>query len=143
MAFLPDGRLATSSDDGAARVWDLATRKIVLGPIWHKSEQGCYTLAVSPDGKTLVTAGSDGRAIRWDLGTGKPIGSPLHHDTAVLKAIITQDGRKLITATRGGTLHVWDLRTGRGTDLPPQGTDPLLLLTFLRRELGQGGSRRC
>jgi WD40 repeat protein/predicted Ser/Thr protein kinase len=132
MAFFPDGRLATCSEDGAARVWDLGTRRVVLGPFWHPrgaagdwvpKGRGYYTLAISPDGKTLVTAGSDGRAIRWDLGTGKTIGPPLQHDSCVLKAVFTRDGSKLLTSTRGGTLHAWDLRTGRGTDLPPPGTE--------------------
>jgi WD40 repeat protein/serine/threonine protein kinase len=125
MAFFPDGRrLATCSDDGSARVWDLATRRVALGPYWHqKGDPGYYTLAVSPDGKTLVTAGSDGRAIRWDLGTGNTIGPPLQHDSCVLKALFTRDGTRLLTSTRGGTLHAWDLQTGRRTDLPRQGTE--------------------
>jgi WD40 repeat protein len=125
MAFFPDGRrLATCSDDGSARVWDLPTRRVVLGPLWHaKGNPGYFTLAVSPDGQTLVTAGSDNRAIRWDLGTGKPVGLPLQHDSSVLKALFTPDGTRLLTSTRAGTLHAWDLRTGRATDLPRQGTE--------------------
>jgi WD40 repeat protein len=133
MAFCPDGRrLATCGDDGAARVWDLATRRVVLGPFWHPqgapgggtaTARSYYTLAVSPDGQTLVTAGDDGRAIRWDLGSGQPAGPALHHDSCVLTAVFTPDGRTLLTSTRGGTVHAWDLRSGRGTDLPPQGTE--------------------
>jgi WD40 repeat protein/predicted Ser/Thr protein kinase len=124
MAFFPDGRrLATSSDDGSIRVWDLSTRRVVLGPLWHAHDRGYYTVAVSGDGQTLVTAGSDGRAIRWDLGSGKPVGPPLPHDSSVLKALLTRDGRRLFTSTRGGTLHAWDLRTGRGTDLLRQGAE--------------------
>jgi WD40 repeat protein len=125
MAFLPDGkRLATCSDDGSARVWDLSTRRVVRGPLWHsKGVRGYFTLAVSPNGQTLVTAGVDGLAIRWNLDTGQTVGPPFLHDSSVLKAVFTRDGSKLLTSTRGGTLHVWDLRTGRGTDLPPQGTE--------------------
>jgi WD40 repeat protein len=133
MAFCPGGRrLATCCDDGSARVWDLATRRVVLGPFRHtqatpgdgaSTARGYYTLAISPDGQTLVTAGDDGRAIRWDLGIGRPVGPPLQHDSCVLKAVFTTDGRTLLTATRGGTLHAWDLRSGRGTDLVPQGAE--------------------
>jgi WD40 repeat protein len=133
MAFFPDGRrLATCGDDGAARVWDLATRRIVLGPLRHlggapsartPTDRTYYTLAVSPDGRILVTAGDDGRVIRWDLDNGQPVGPALQHDSCVLKVVFTSDGRKLLTATSGGTLHSWDLRSGRGTDLAPQGTE--------------------
>jgi eukaryotic-like serine/threonine-protein kinase len=124
MAFLPDGkRLASCSDNGSARVWDLATRKVVLGPLWHSRQKGYYTLAVSPDGKTLVTAGEDKQAIRWDLATGQQQGPVLGHDGSVAMAVFSLDSKKLITSTRNGTVHVWDLTTGRATDLPRQGTE--------------------
>jgi len=124
MAFLPDGkRLASCSDNGSARVWDLATRKVVLGPLWHSKKRGYYTLAVSPDGKTLVTAGEDCRAIRWDLATGQQKGAVLGHDASVAMAVFSGDSQKLITSTRSGKVHVWDLATGRATDLPRQGTE--------------------
>jgi WD40 repeat protein len=130
LAFLPDGkRLAAMSDEGTAVVWDLAGRRVVLGPLTHDRAGGYYTLAVSPDGRTLVTAGQDGRALRWDLSTGQPVGHPLQHDACVMAAVFTRDGRKLLTSTRGGSLYVWDLATGRATDLPRQGTEaPALAL---------------
>jgi serine/threonine protein kinase len=41
MAFLPDGRrLATSSDDGTLRIWELPTRRLVLGPLKHPGTGG-------------------------------------------------------------------------------------------------------
>jgi WD40 repeat protein len=124
MAFLPDGkRLATITDTGYARVWDLATRRVVLGPLRHFGPPGVYTLAVSPDSQTLVTAGQDGRALRWVLTTGDQVPLAFLHGSCVLAAAYSSDGRKLITATRGGTLHAWELETGRGTDLPRPGTE--------------------
>jgi WD40 repeat protein/tRNA A-37 threonylcarbamoyl transferase component Bud32 len=124
MAFFPDGkRLATCRDDGTARVWDLATRKVVLGPLRHGGPPGYYTLALSPDGQTLITAGDGGRVVRWQVASGQPILPDLHHDSTVLSAAFSPDGRKLLTSTRAGTLHVWDLATARANDLPRQGME--------------------
>jgi WD40 repeat protein len=123
--FAEGRRLATACDDGAARVWDLATRQVVLGPLWHKPNDVCFAVAVSPDGRTLATGGNDKRAILWDLATGLPVGPPLQHDSAVLAADFSSDGARLFTATRGGTLHAWDTHSGRAIDLPGQGTEVL------------------
>jgi WD40 repeat protein/serine/threonine protein kinase len=124
MAFLPDGqRLVTCTDTGLAQVWDLGTRKVILGPLRHFGPPGLYTLAVSPDGHTLCTAGQDKRAIRWDLTTGKPLEPALVHESCVLSVCFSHDASKLLTSTRGGTLHIWDLKTGRAIDLPRQGTE--------------------
>jgi WD40 repeat protein/tRNA A-37 threonylcarbamoyl transferase component Bud32 len=124
LAFFPDGkRLATCSDDGTAQVWDLATRKVVLGPLRHGGPPGYYTLAVSPDGQTLVTAGEDGRVVRWQTWNGKPSRPDLLQDKGVVSAVFSPDGKGLLTSTRAGTLHFWDLATARATQLPRQGIE--------------------
>src|SRR5205814_426231 len=59
-----------------ARVWDVAMGKLFGQPVDH--ETPIYSLALSPDGKTLWTGG--GREIRrWDVATGKMLGQPLQH----------------------------------------------------------------
>jgi WD40 repeat protein len=125
LAFLPNGRLATCSDDGGSvRVWDLATRRVVLGPLKHSPRPpGYYTLGVSPDGRLLATGGDDRRVLLWDLGRGEQKGPPLLHPSSVLNIIFSRDSRRLLTTTRGGTIHVWDVAGGRSVDLPHQGTE--------------------
>jgi len=121
-AFGPDGsRLVTACDDGAARVWDVARRATVGEPLWHnRGTEGVYTLALSPDGRTLITGGIDKHVVRWDVGEGKRIDSLALH-SPVRALAFSRDGGKVLIGTEGGTVHVWHADTPRVSDLPLQG----------------------
>ncbi|NQT89543.1 PQQ-binding-like beta-propeller repeat protein [bacterium] len=85
MAYSPDGRLlATSSDDGTAKLWDVATGDLVhtfvtepdLFTLPSQSGNICFTaadLAFRPDGKALLT-GDGCEVVAWDIQSGRRIG---------------------------------------------------------------------
>ena len=60
---------ATSSYDYAARIRDVRSQKLVLGPLLHSHE--ATTLAWEPDGKRLATASIDETVKLWDTTTGR------------------------------------------------------------------------
>ena len=56
--------LVTASDDKSARVWDLATGKlltILRPPIGDDNEGRVYAVAISPDGSTIAVGGFTGK----------------------------------------------------------------------------------
>jgi U3 small nucleolar RNA-associated protein 13 len=57
--------LATGGDDGQVRVWDLVTRSCVATLKAHFS--AVTSLAVSPDGWTLLSGGRDAVVVAWSL----------------------------------------------------------------------------
>jgi len=65
--FQNDRLLASSSDDGTARLWNLDTSLQVGPPIQHQSD--VYSAAISADGKQLVTGCRDKNAYLWDIHT--------------------------------------------------------------------------
>jgi WD40 repeat protein len=68
----PVGRwLATGSDDGTARIWDVATGECqhVLADHAHP----VTALAASPDGTWLATAGHDDTLRVWDAASGSAV----------------------------------------------------------------------
>jgi WD40 repeat protein len=107
-AFSPDGgRVATASDDNAARVWDAATGQPLTPPLRHGG--AVFRVAFSPDGRRLLTASDENTARVWDADTGELLCPPLKHQGVVLHAAFSPDGRRVVTASTDGTARVWEL----------------------------------
>jgi len=71
-AFSPDGqRLATTSRDKTARLWDTTTGKLLFTLTGH--EAAVIFAVFSPDGRRVLTLapGPDRSAIIWDTATGE------------------------------------------------------------------------
>jgi serine/threonine protein kinase/WD40 repeat protein len=71
VAFSPDGWLATASDDGLVKVWDVRSVKELLSLKGHRD--GVTSVTFSWDGKILASASKDGSIILWDALTGRQI----------------------------------------------------------------------
>jgi WD40 repeat protein/DNA-binding SARP family transcriptional activator len=109
--FSPDGtRLATSSDDGTVKVWD-----ITPGGGGHEwpTLAGAGGLAYSPDGSLLAVGSENGDVHVYDAASGR--------ETLVLKGhagranAIAFDPSSSSLATAGfvdGTARIWDAESG-------------------------------
>jgi WD40 repeat protein len=115
--YSPDGRrVLTACADGFARVWDLATGRVVTLPLRHSSE--VLQATFSPDGHRILTAGADDTARVWDAATGQALTPPLRHRSRVTCVAFSPDGRRVLTASADGTARVWDAATGKGVTPP-------------------------
>jgi WD40 repeat protein len=80
------------------------------------------SLALSPDGHTILTGGSDGTAHLWDRATGQSrILSPAHDQPVVAVAL---GDRTAVTGSEDCTARLWDAATGepRGQPLRHDGS---------------------
>ena len=112
IAFSRDGeRLATASDDGRVRLWDVKTRKPLARLAGHRGK--VCDVAFSPDGTTLASAGVDGTARIWDPATGVQRRRIAGHAGAVRAVAFSPDGETLATAGADGTARLWDPAVGR------------------------------
>ena len=111
LAFSPHGKvLATADGDGAAGLWDVATRR-QIGVVKVSGAQ-VLGVAFSPDGKILATADSDGTARLWDAASRRQTSVIKVGRHRVLGVAFSPDGKLLATAGEGGSARLWDVATG-------------------------------
>jgi hypothetical protein len=110
LVFTADGnQLLSAGFDGAVRVWDMATRKEVR---CIKIEGGTvYSLALSPDGKTIATAGRDGLHL-WELATGAELPREEMSRSSCVAVAFSPDG-KLVASGDSTSVKLWEFATGK------------------------------
>lgn len=107
-----DGRrLATTTEDHTAVVWDVDSGKQVAGPYSHDGEH-INRVEFDPSADTLATAGRDGTARLWRVNDKDAVGIVLKHDAEVEGIRFSEDGRFVATASKGVKVRVWDVATG-------------------------------
>jgi WD40 repeat protein len=71
ITFSKDGTLlASSGNDGNARLWDVASRKLIGTIPVGRPSISASPIALSPDRRTLASGGMEGVVKLWPLGAG-------------------------------------------------------------------------
>jgi len=112
LAFSPDGsKIATTSEDGTAKVWDAGTGQELLTLAGHLGPT--IGLDFSPDGKRLATSSYDGTAIVWNALSGERLFTLVGHESEITSVHFSPDGRHLVTNGQyDGQIKIWDAQTG-------------------------------
>jgi WD40 repeat protein/tetratricopeptide (TPR) repeat protein len=127
-SFSADGRyVVTGSIDGAARVFEVATGRLIGKPLVHQN--WVRTVAFAPDNEHVLTGSHDLTAQLWDIHTGERAGPTLHHGGEVVSVAVSPDGTKAMT---GGTntARLWNLQTGEPIGKPMPHGEGVLSVCF-------------
>lgn len=111
VAFGPDGTLASASQDGTVRLWDVRARA-PIGRVLDGHGASVYSVVFGNDGRILATGSDDETALLWDVAAQAPAGKPFGgHAGAVYSVDLTPDGKVLATGGQDGTVRFWDAAT--------------------------------
>jgi len=111
LAVTADGRFAVSGDLEGVRVWDARTGAAVRTLAMR--EMRLRSMAVAPDGRTLLCAGEGAPLQLVDMDTGRPLRAFQPHPGFLAALAITADGRLAVSGGSDRTVRVWDMATGR------------------------------
>jgi WD40 repeat protein len=111
LAFAPDGRSLTATSGYKAKVWDLATRTERHELHGHRGV--IWSVAYSPDGRTLATGSSDQTTRLWDAASDRELASYNWQAGKVHSVAFARDGMTAAAACESGDVVLWDV------DAPP------------------------
>lgn len=103
-------RLASGSQDGKVRIWDLHKRSVVANLDSHVSD--VQALDYSPAQNTLVTASRD-KTIRWWDAKSWKVRRVVPCFELVEAAGFIEDGQLTYTAGSNGCLRIWSTENGQ------------------------------
>ena len=129
LAFCPEGRrLATASEDGMARLWDLATGSMFASPLQHDGP--VHSIAFSPDGKLVATAAHDDTIRRWDAWTGELLGEPARSQ-GISALTFSPDGSMLAAVSNAGGPFLWNAASGKPLHRPDGHSSTVVAISFV------------
>ena len=103
-------RIATSSVDKTARVWDATTGLALSPPLVHPT--WVYSIEFSADNRFLLTVAKDASARVWDLSTHELVGAAMQGHLDIAARFRPRTG-EVITVDADGLVDVWDWRHSR------------------------------
>jgi len=99
--------LATGSDDGTVRLWDLT---VGTSRIFCTLEEKVGAIAWSPAGDRLAVTSASGNVHIWHTGWGNLISSCRVHESIICNACWAFDGRALVTCDLEGIISILEAK---------------------------------
>ncbi|KIK44108.1 hypothetical protein CY34DRAFT_11278 [Suillus luteus UH-Slu-Lm8-n1] len=109
IALSPDSKkVASGSRDGAVKLWNVDTGKIIKTWTGHIKE--VRSVSWSPDSGRVVSGSNDGTFRVWNVESGKTILGPINAGERVWAVCYSPDVKMI--ATGGIRIKIWDANSG-------------------------------
>jgi len=90
-----------------------ALEDISLAKTLSGHSDSVWSVALSPDGQTLVSGSQDQTIKVWHLDTGKLLRTLAGHSQAVWSIALSPDGKTLASGSSDNTIKLWNLSSGK------------------------------
>ncbi|KIK37021.1 hypothetical protein CY34DRAFT_93469 [Suillus luteus UH-Slu-Lm8-n1] len=112
VVHLPDARqVITCSLDGSMRLWDLE-RGINVWVSYHVYDAKVWSMALSPNGKTIASGCDDDKVRLWNVETREVFAEWAGHGHVVSALCWSGNGEQVLSGSWDGTARVWNVKTG-------------------------------
>lgn len=101
------GRLLAADSQERLRVWDLATKKLLIDI--RVSTRGIESASLSPDGERVLVSDNDNFVRVFDVSTGEQLDFYAGHTSWVTEARFSSSGDRIVSVDRDGQLKIWDV----------------------------------
>lgn len=113
-------QLATVSEDGTARIWELRSGK--QKALFEQGQRWLYAVAFAPDGARIATAGEDGYLLLWDVATGALSSKLKLSEEPLYCTSFDPSGKHIAAGGQEGKVWIVSLTENRiETTIEPQG----------------------
>jgi WD40 repeat protein len=92
------------------KLWDVNTGNCIKTLTGHTN--WVWSVAFSPDGKTLVSSSYDRTVRLWDVTTGRCIRTLTGHTREIYSVSFSRDGQTVASGCADETARLWDVNTG-------------------------------
>jgi WD40 repeat protein/transcriptional regulator with XRE-family HTH domain len=119
LAYSPDGKfLATGSEEGTVKLWEVATGQCLRVMIGHS--EWVQSIAFSPDGQWLASGSGDRKVRVWEVATGQCRYILSEHNQWIWSVAFSPDGKLLASSGNDRCIKIWEMAGGRCLRTLPQ-----------------------
>ena len=90
-----------------ARQWNVADGKLLHTFEGHKD--ALYSVAISPDGKTLATGSYDQKIKLWSIAASNELHTLSAHNGCIFDLAFRPDGKFALIASSDRSVRLWDV----------------------------------
>ncbi|CEL61679.1 putative WD repeat-containing protein alr3466 OS=Nostoc sp, (strain PCC 7120 / UTEX 2576) GN=alr3466 PE=4 SV=1 [Rhizoctonia solani AG-1 IB] len=102
-------RIVSGTFKGLIFVWDVQTRRVVLGPLKGHTDH-ITSVSFSPDDKRIVSSAADKSIRFWDSQNGSILILLEGHTNPVTSVAFSPDGTQVVSTISSPSISIWDAR---------------------------------